>query len=211
MSTKWTEIAETKLVKARGKLAVRNLKVLLSNIEAIEKRVKCYLAGVDSNAAENKLFVTYLEEIVEKCNALEEQTVNSIENWTDIIPEADITTQIGLISQLKVVISQLTNDIDQMKQSAQEIKEESSRVKEGLNKKISEKEKELAAVRSKLREKEIEFFPTSIASTGIGLSGIGVYGLLRNARCEKCGKEGIDDRALRFGAWICPDCKKKGA
>lgn len=102
---KWSEITEEKVIVARGKTAVRSLKLLLSNILSLEKRVCEYLFRSQDEQAKMgqspEVIKTYLEEIIGRCRIQGEEAISSIENWTDIVPEADIRTQIGVISNLR--------------------------------------------------------------------------------------------------------------
>lgn len=82
--------------------------------------------------------------MIEKCNILEEEIINSIENWIDILPEvADFTTQIGLISELKMSREALEKDISNLNQHMATMKEDGSKQKQELEKKLSEKEIDL--------------------------------------------------------------------
>lgn len=109
VSQKWSALTEEKVICARGRLAVRGLKLLLGNITALERRVREYL---ERHAASNgtptltpAVTQTCLEEIIERCVVLQEEALSSIENWTDIVPEADIKTQIGVITQLRLKLA----------------------------------------------------------------------------------------------------------
>ena len=224
ISSRWSEITETKLIRTRGKLAIRNLGLLLLNLRSLEKRVSLYLEKLQDTIEGNKLIRNYFEETIEKCNVLEEEVINSIENWKDIIPEADLTTQIGVISELKETQSNLTFDLKNLKDKQEKTKEESIKEKEELIKKIASKEKELASVKSKLQEKEIQVYPY-FSSTGLsGYSGISekisnytitkdnnsIYKLMKFKKtCSKCGKPYRPSTHEEATELICPDCKKK--
>ncbi|TQV82843.1 hypothetical protein [Aliikangiella coralliicola] len=100
VTKQWSEINDGGIVKEKGKSAVRNLKLLLRNIEALDIRVRTFKENSSDSPIETKLIQNNFEEINEFCNLLKEEVVNSIENWTDILPELDIATQIGEISNL---------------------------------------------------------------------------------------------------------------
>ncbi|MBC8448162.1 MAG: hypothetical protein H8D78_10455 [Chloroflexi bacterium] len=108
VAKRWTELNEQKAIVARGQLAVRGLNLLLRNIVVLEARAREYLKrhteaeGADSLPPQTTR--TCFEEIVDRCRLMQEETLSSIENWMDIIPEADVKTQIGLISELKLEI-----------------------------------------------------------------------------------------------------------
>lgn len=205
---RWSEVTETKIIRTRGKLAIRNLGLLLLNIRFLEKRVKFHLEKLANKDGENELIKNYLEETIGKCNSLEEEVINSIENWKDIIPEADLRTQIGVISELKDTQSKLTDEINGLKDKLSKTTEESSREKEELKKKISDKEKELVSVKTRLQEKEIQAYPF-FSSTG--LSGYSGGGGTANPvffpTCKKCGKTLTTESLEDFAGGICPVCK----
>lgn len=97
---RWSDINEEKIIVARGKSAIRSLKLLFQNIKMIENRVTKYIENLNTDKDDFELLKNQFEEVIEKCNMLGEENINSIEDWTDIIPEADITTQIGTLSEL---------------------------------------------------------------------------------------------------------------
>lgn len=212
ISSRWSEITETKLIRTRGKLAIRNLGHLLLSLRSLEKRVTFYLKKLDDKIEGDKLIRNYLEETIEKCNVLEEEVINSIENWKDIIPEADLTTQIGIISELKETQTNLTAALENLNDKLEKTKEQSSEVREKLNKEIALTQKELSSVRSKLQEKEIKIHPY-FSSTGLsGYSGAtgpfsGPFAM--QLACSKCGKDFTATSLEESVGGICPACKNK--
>ncbi|MGA2149235.1 MAG: hypothetical protein ABSH49_30215 [Bryobacteraceae bacterium] len=115
ITKKWQERIETELLEARARSAIRNLKLLLGTVVALERRVNAYLENISTSDCPQSLVETYLEEIVEKCNTLHEETINAIENWTDIIPEANVTTQIGKIGALQAQIADLAGEANRLR------------------------------------------------------------------------------------------------
>ena len=99
-------------LRARGKVSIRSLKLILGNLYSFGKRL--------STQNDNKQSLYSIQDIYERITILEEEVLSSIENWTDIIPEADMKTQIGIITELQKkleekekekneIISELTN------------------------------------------------------------------------------------------------------
>ena len=141
IANRWAQMTELKVLVARGKSAIRSLKLILLNISNIEKRTKEYIVRIDKENKECKLIISNFEEVIEKCNILEEEIISSIENWTDIIPEvANLKTQIGLISEMKLRQAELEGDISSLNEKIETIKEEGSKEKEELQKSLSDKE-----------------------------------------------------------------------
>src|ERR1017187_9198216 len=49
VTNRWQESAQTEVLVARGKSAIRNLKLLLSSVGGLERRVNCYLDWVSGS------------------------------------------------------------------------------------------------------------------------------------------------------------------
>jgi len=211
ISSRWSEITETKLIRTRGKLAIRNLGLLLLNLRSLEKRVSFYLKKLGDETEGNKLIKNYLEETVEKCNVLEEEVINSIENWKDIIPEADLTTQIGVISELKETQSNLAAELNNLNDKLEKTEEQSIEQRRELTKEIALKEKELSSVKGKLQDLEIQIHPY-FSSTGLsGYAGGITGGFLSSINiaqtCTKCGRNFVTTSLEDSAGGICPVCK----
>jgi len=154
----WTDITEGGVVVARGKAAVRGLKLLLNNIVSLDKRLQQLLARSQGDKKyASKVITTFFEEIRERCSILADEAVSSIENWTDIIPEADVKTHIGAISALgaelegkEVELRELQGEFSQAKDIAEDDKR---KLRDG----IREKEKEIAKLEDELRSSRINF------------------------------------------------------
>ncbi len=98
----WTDTHQTGVLAVRAKGAVRNLTLLLRNIIALQKTVQSFLSQhpCESDEAQREVVKRDYEELDRFSNIICENTVAAIEHWTDILPEADIRTQIGEFSQL---------------------------------------------------------------------------------------------------------------
>ncbi len=160
----WVEITEGGIVVARGKSAVRSLKLLLRNISALEQRVSRF--GVLSNESEINAEVTKrnYEEIQGTCNILEEEAVNSIENWTDIVPEADIKTQIGLITELKQSLQLKEDDLNLLNNELSNAKGKSEDEKKRLESEVIKKEAQVDYLEREIIKKKVKLNTVNIAS-----------------------------------------------
>lgn len=152
----WVDITEGGVVIARGKSAVRSLKLLLRNISALEERVAIFYERTDEIENHPEVTKRNYEEIQQTCNLLEEETVNSIENWTDIIPEADIKTQIGLISELKLSLHRKEEDLTVLNTELQDTKGESSEERNRLEVEMKEKEKQISHLEREITKRKID-------------------------------------------------------
>jgi len=155
MAKKWSELREEGILVTRGKSAIRGLKLLLLSIHNVENRIKEYISDIkkDEDKVNKTVMLFTYQELVERCNLLEEEALNAIEEWEDIIPEADITTQIGLISKLKNKKQNLEKQIEDTNKQLKKAEKESEDSAK-LENKLKEKENELAKVRNRLKEKE---------------------------------------------------------
>jgi rubrerythrin len=195
IAKKWIEINEAGILVTRGKSAIRGLKLLLLNINSLEQRVNVHLNRLIEKDPHSEIAKHNYEEIIEKCNSLEEEALNAVEEWEDIIPEANIKTKIGVISRLKGERGNLEEEIEKLKKQ----KEESDEVSEELTKELEEKENELVEVKDELKSKEWEL-DNSILS-GMDDSDVRIYSEFTcsdcnntfsstelNPRCPECGK-----------------------
>lgn len=213
IANKWAQMTELKVLVARGKSAIRSLKLILLNISNIERRTKEYIAYLDKENIEHKLITSNFEEMIEKCNILEEEIISSIENWTDIIPEvANLKTQIGLVSDMKLRQIELENDISTLNKEIETIKEEGSKQKEDLHKRLIDKENDLSDTRKKLRETESKINTTVLSGLTSSYvtpgSSASLYGNTMLGECKKCGK--LDTSSIIFSDGLCNNCRSSG-
>ena len=153
MWNEWTALTEGHILIARGKTAIRALKLLHNEVSSLECRARRYYSSdlKEPKATENleTIFKIGLEEVSERCTNLQESVINSIENWVDIIPEADVRTQIGMITALKIESTNLQKEIVNMRAELERSKNESQDEKQ----KVKEKEEQLEKVKKELKEK----------------------------------------------------------
>lgn len=95
-----------------------------------------------------------MEETIEKINALTEESVSSIENWMDIIPDANVKTQIGQISDLSDELISKTNELDNLKNQLDKVVVDRN---EKLKKEIADENYELLKLKSRFIQKQYEF------------------------------------------------------
>lgn len=211
IANRWAQMTELKVLVARGKSAIRSLKLILLNISNIEKRTKEYIASIDKENKEHKLITSNFEEVIEKCNILEEEIISSIENWTDIIPEvANLKTQIGLVSEMKLRQNEIQGDISALNKKIETVTEEGSKQKDELQKRLSEKESDLSKTRQKLREAESKINTSvlsGLTSSPVTLgSGSYLFGsTVPSKTCSRCGKLHLSTALSSDG--LCNDCR----
>lgn len=101
LNKNWEELNQEDRLESRGIISVRNLKLLLMNIDSLDHRAQEYLERCGDDG--NDLYLTYLEEIILRCNWLEVAVMSAIQNWTDIIPNAEIK---DYVDNVKILIEE---------------------------------------------------------------------------------------------------------
>lgn len=218
LAKRWSDITEERVIVARGKTAVRGLKLLLSNIAHLEKRARVFLERYTPTGETQRPDETTLafEEVVGRCRVLEEEALSSIENWTDIIPEADVKTQIGVISELHQERENLANGLQDLKAELAESANKGQTEVAALRKQIEDKEALLRTTQRKLAESQ-----ASLSGSLLGVSG--TSSLLnsqtlgpKQKTCTRCSKTYLEDwmklslspTGIFFGD-VCDECKAK--
>lgn len=152
---RWAELAEGKLIYQRAQQAVRGLKLLLGDLSALHRRAAGY-AKLSRAEAESMLAVITaerFEEVTHRCTALQERTLSAIEDWTDIVPEADIRTQIGEITKLALQEREQERRIRNLEEELKEAGRSKEEAQE-LKSQLETMRRELAATRSQLANQE---------------------------------------------------------
>lgn len=142
---------EHRVVAARGESSIRGLKLLLLNLNALSDRIY-EIIKLCSNRNDFDVLNAYLSEIINRCKILEEEAISSIENWTDIIPEANVRSQIGAISSLHKKLEGKMSELELLKNSHRESDQDKLKLENEVKKRIAE----IANLKRELSEKEIQ-------------------------------------------------------
>lgn len=156
LTKKWVELNEGNIVVARGKSAVRSLMLQLRSIAALENRIRLFRSADKEIEEQPDVVKRNYEEAIRTCESLQEQTVSAIENWTDIVPEASIKSQIGVISDLKKAIDDREGDLETLKEALQDTEGKSKKEKAALRKEILAGEKQIATLQEELYKKKYD-------------------------------------------------------
>ncbi len=170
IAKQWADLTEGSIVIARGRSAVRSLKVLLRLVTALEERIHNFRIREDEIEKYPEVTKRNYEEVISSCKHLQEQTVNSIENWTDIIPEADIKSEIGVISDLKNTLIDKENELEQLNQQLNEVAGKSVDERSKLKKEIIANE----LLINKL-QRDIQDMDRKVGLGGLGLSDLALF------------------------------------
>lgn len=155
ITKQWVDLTEGGIAIARGKSAVRSLKLLLRNVAALEARVGNFLQEKEEIEKHPAVTMRNYQEIIEICNLLEEETVSSIENWTDIVPEADIKSQIGIISELKNSLNNKEKDLENLNHQLLDAKGQSDYEKARLKEEIRNKELQISELSLDIAKRKV--------------------------------------------------------
>jgi hypothetical protein len=175
------------------------LKLLLGNVSTLERRVGGYIERYTTNNPNPDVVKLCFEEVVTKCIVIQEEALNSIENWTDIIPEADVKTQIGIISDLRLKEEKLTRELSELRTESQTTQGKTAAQIAQLRNEINQKEEQLAEAKTRLLKKEVNLRPGLISGLGLTpdlISGLGLASVSTGLRlpaiapqkCDSCGK-----------------------
>lgn len=160
----WTDISESSALVARGRLAVRGLKLLLGDLVYVDRRIQLHLMRRKRSLAEPKQMRLLLEEVRGRCAAMSEEAVSSIENWTDILPEADVRSQIGIISDLVGKLDAAQHEVKRVSAALAGKEAEAAGERERLTSELEEKEAEVARLRKDLLYRQVNLGTGQYAS-----------------------------------------------
>lgn len=142
---RYDDIFETKIIHSKGQSATRNLQFLLNNSIDLEKRIGEYLKrfseDVTTKTISKEVIRTYLEEAIRNCVSIEENIVNSLLDWKDIVPEADIQEKINSITKYKEQIIHQEKMLAEITKELQDEKNQSVKEKNLLKKEKENLEK----------------------------------------------------------------------
>jgi hypothetical protein len=104
---RWEDITEGGKMRALGDSAVRSLVLSLNSVAALRSRVTEYLHRHSIETTKPQTTQFYLEDTIERCILLEEQTLKSIEDWKEITPSADVLETMESIYAIREKIESL--------------------------------------------------------------------------------------------------------
>ena len=144
----WTDYTGAQVLTSRGRAAVRALRLLLNRTKALEDRIVQMHQRHLEKALSGDVIAMFLEEARGSCQSLLEQTVTSMENWIDIVPEADVRSQIGVISALNHELQQRIEEKSALEKTLSESKGQSNEETKRLRDKIAEKDKKISELQT---------------------------------------------------------------
>ncbi|MDH1661060.1 hypothetical protein N5E02_06490 [Stenotrophomonas sp. GD03777] len=87
------------ILEARGKVAVRGLKLMLVQTAAFQRRIQRFIDNRDHIETNPDVTIRNYEEAVEFCRRIQEEAGSAMETWGDVVPTADLSSLIGRITE----------------------------------------------------------------------------------------------------------------
>lgn len=98
--TNLLETASSKnILEARGRVAVRGLRLMLVQTAAFQRRIQNFLGNRSHIESEPEVTQRNYEEAIEFCRRIQEEAASAMENWADVVPSADLSSLIGRITE----------------------------------------------------------------------------------------------------------------
>ncbi len=219
---RWIRLTGRSVLVDKGKSAIRSLKLLWRNLNACQGRVTTYLdrrkTGVTGDVVN-----TWLEEEIQRLATLQEEALDAISNWTDIIPEADVTAQLAPYRELQASVLTLKTAKEELEADLKRVSGVDTERALELNRQFRKREAELEEVKKQLAAEAVRLGtsvlgglsgpPASMVRTGLdpllsseihgGPDDVKIIGLI--GRCEQCGEKFTTDH---IGQSRCLACRQ---
>ncbi|MBH1839366.1 hypothetical protein I5W21_06850 [Stenotrophomonas maltophilia] len=119
ISTAMAAINQDGKLYASGRMAVRGLRLILTKTLALERRVAAFVAESRTQQAPEAraaVAIRDLDEVLESIRMLQLEVVGSIENWVDVVPDADVSKIFMAVGELR---DQLTQKDEQLREAVE--------------------------------------------------------------------------------------------
>ncbi|MBU1926338.1 MAG: hypothetical protein KKI20_01055 [Gammaproteobacteria bacterium] len=133
IENKWHELIGETLLIAQGKNAVRNLKLLLSDLLGMQISLTNYQNQSSEKQIAPEVLKSWLKETTEKITMVQKQGINAIEAWSSWIPETDISTQIETRDNLQEKILELEKEKKELQNNNNDSSEKNVRLERELD------------------------------------------------------------------------------
>lgn len=167
----WNDSTSEGILVARGKIILRDMVLLIENIGNIKKRIQIYIARQTEEQSKRNVIISF-EELIEKCNILEREVMNSIESWSDIIPDADISTKLEDISLTTKSINKEIIQQERLKAQLESLRARPEKEKEEIKNILVENTKKIIELENAI-DRKIEAINASI------LGGMNIFALAK--------------------------------
>ena len=219
---RWIRLTGRSVLQDKGKSAIRSLKLLWRNLNACQGRVTTYLDRRKTGVT-GEVVNTWLEEEIQRLATLQEEALAAISNWTDIIPEVDVTAQMAPYRELQASVLTLKTAKEELEADLKRVSGVDTERALELNRQLGKREAELAEVTNQLTVEGVRLgtsLPSGLSGPPASMVGIGldpvqsseihrgpddikIMGLI--GRCEQCGEKFTTDH---IGQSRCPACRQ---
>lgn len=127
VSTSMAALNQEGKLYSSGKMAVRGLRLILRKTFALERRVLLFVSEVKSqSSAEVRAEVAQrnMDEVLESIRTLQLEITGSIENWVDVVPDADVSTVLLAVGDLRDQLTQKESELKEAIDSRDSLKGE---------------------------------------------------------------------------------------
>ena len=219
---RWIRLTGRSILVDKGKSAIRSLKLLWRNLDACQGRVTTYLDRRKTGVT-GEVVNTWLEEEIHRLATLQEEALDAISSWTDLIPQADVTAQLAPYRELQASVLTLKTSKEELEADLRRVSGVDTERALELNRQFRKREAELEEVTKQLAAESVRLGtsvlsglsvpPVSIMGSGldsrqsskieVGLDDIKIMGLI--GRCEQCGEKFTTDH---IGQSSCSACRQ---
>ncbi|MGV4800812.1 hypothetical protein ACSMEB_17085 [Stenotrophomonas maltophilia] len=182
------------ILEARGKVAVRGLKLMLVQTAAFQRRVERFISNREHIETQPEVTVRNFEETVEFCRRIQEEAASAMETWVDIVPSADLSSLIGRITaaederettKQELAIAQRLLDSNKVDIAHAEGLQEVIR---SLRARVDESEKKVVRLNERLRQRTgVEQAPTVIGDVRRHRNFLAGYGMAKKVSGDHSG------------------------
>jgi len=177
LEKEWSKLTEGKVLVTRGRSAIRGLRLLLLHLNQVESRASVHLERACEHKVEPSLIGSY-EELILHFSSLQEEAINSIEDWEDIIPEANVKGQIEILRGLRDDAARHRNRAKELETMLAESHDKSAGERALLQKQLDVTKSELQEANKKLRARELHYdtglLGAVVAAAATGTSSFGI-------------------------------------
>ena len=182
------------ILEARGKVAVRGLKLMLVQTAAFQRRVERFISNREHIETQPEVTVRNFEETVEFCRRIQEEAASAMETWVDIVPSADLSSLIGRITaaeeerettKQELAIAQRLLDSNKVDIAHAEGLQEVIR---SLRARVDESEKKVVRLNERLRQRTgVEQAPTVFGDVRRHRNFLAGYGMPQKVSGDHSG------------------------
>lgn len=206
----WYDFLEKSMLVHRGTLAIRNLNILVGSISELENRALRYSETLVADNAHIAPVMCF-EEIMARCDLMKRQALNAVDVWKDIIPEADVKSQITIFEEYRSELERLSNERDAICDELKNAIDKSEQEKTDLTRRMKERDREISSRRERLVSSGTSFggLSTVLSAGSLGVRGGPLTLSFSQKTCPTCGtsfapreKQG----GITIGGDPCPKC-----